>query len=538
MVEFSDTQNPVKVRMRFMSGKLLLPFFAMFCGGFVLVATSERPNFIILLTDDQRSDTLGVYNPDNPIKTPNIDRIGEQGVVFRNGFVTTPICAPSRASILSGQYVSSVRAHRFLIPMDDDVFNTIYPVLLREHGYFVGQLGKYGVGITRPQQQAFDFFDATAGQGPPFREYKGEKVHDSEWLALRAADFLDAVPEGQPFVLQVNYKAPHPSSEPAPEDKGKLANVRFERVPLDNPDANMKLPEFVRNGYGSRIYRVEFESRIGDHQPFMREYYEKIMGVDRSVGRILDMLDKKGLADNTVIIFISDHGTHFGERQIAGKWTPYDDSLRIPFLVYDPRPQFARGIQRDEMVLNIDVAPTLLDLAGVEIPREMDGKSMVPLIKGEKANWRDRFFFEHYTSPAPVLYIPRSEGIRTENQKFFRWLDFDMSTLSEEFYDLEKDPREASNLAEDKHHRSDFNSLRTEFIDWRQNHPANFEHFPYSSRPQFGAGEIDWDKFQQVRPNEFSRIRREVERLGVSWEQAMNDWSIRFEISSGSGYWY
>jgi arylsulfatase A-like enzyme len=175
---------------------------------------ATRPNFIILLTDDQRVDTLGIYNPDNPIKTPNIDRLGRDGVVFRNGFVTTPICAPSRASILSGRYVSSISAHRFLIPMDGDVFNTIYPVLLRQHGYYVGQLGKYGVGITRQQEQAFDFYDATAGQGPAFRKLNGEDVHDSEWLTIRTRDFLDAVPSGKPFACKstTRHRIPVPKS--------------------------------------------------------------------------------------------------------------------------------------------------------------------------------------------------------------------------------------------------------------------------------------------------------------------------------------
>lgn len=499
---------------------------------------SQQPNFIVLLTDDQRWDTLTVYSENIPIETPHIDRIGRSGVVFDNGFVTTPICAPSRASILSGRYVSNARSHRFLVPMEDDVFETIYPVILREHGYYVGQLGKYGVGITRPQEQVFDFFDATAGQGPPFRKIDGKDVHDSEWLTIRTGDFLNSVPNGQPFALQINYKAPHPSSEPAPEDKGKLADVMFERLPLDNPEANKLLPEFVRNGYGSRIYRVEFQNRAGDHQPFLREYYEKIMSVERSVGKILKMLDERGLADNTVIVFISDHGTHFGERQIAGKWTPYDVSLRIPFLVYDPRQNAGHGTRRDEMVLNIDIAPTLLDLAGIEIPQQMDGSSMAPLLRGEEITWRDRFYFEHYTSPAPILYIPRSVGTRTMEEKYIRWLNWDLSTLSEEFYDLAQDPQEAFNLVHHPDHKSAFTSLKKSYQSWRAHNPSNFNTYTYSNRPQFGAMEIDWEKFQQVRPNEFARIKAEVERLGVTWDQAINDWNIRYEISSNAGYWY
>ena len=509
--------------------------------GAVCSDQEKRPNLLVLLTDDQRLNTLGVYDEACPIQTPNIDRLANDGIRFDNGFVTTPICVASRASILTGRYANNARVHEFLVAMPQDSFIQSYPIHLRNAGYFTGMLGKYGVGITKEQEQSFDLYDGQASQGPTFRDYKGRKVHDSEWLTLRTEEFLDLVPSGKPFVLQLNYKAPHGSSAVAPEDKGLLAGHVFSRHPMDNAEENRKLPEFIRNSYLEHCYRREFNVG-GDHNPFLRSYYEKIVSVERSVGKILEMLETRGLADNTVIVFLSDHGVHFGEKQLYGKWTPYEASLRIPFIIYDPRPGAAKGAVRDEMVLNIDVAPTLLELAGVPVPTVIDGRSLVPLISDRRSltpeNWRSHFFFEHFTSPAPVArYIARTEGVRTLDQKYIRWID-PQAGGAEEFYNLKSDPEEISNLIGNPEYRPQIEAARSLFESWRKENPSTYTYDSYGRRSQGLAPEIDWEKFRQVRPKEYAKIAAEVKRLGATWEQAMNDWSIRFEISSKAGYWY
>ncbi len=500
-----------------------------------------QPNFLILLTDDQRWDTLGSYREGNPIETPHIDRLANEGVRFENGFVTTPICVASRASILTGRYASNARVHQFQTRMPDDVFERTYNMLLEEAGYFTGQLGKYGVKITQEQQGRHSFWDAQEGQGPKFREYQGRTLHDSEWLTVRTEDFLDALPEGRPFALQVNYKAPHGTSCPAPEDEGALADVYFERHPKDTDEMAERVPAFVRTSFLEVCYRQEFNDGVDDHNPFVREYFEKIMSVERSVGHIVALLEERGLADNTVIIFLSDHGVHFGEKQLYGKWTPFDASLRVPFIVYDPRPGAARGAVRDEMVLNIDIAPTLMDLAGLPVPEYMDGRSMHPLIEEASQTadleWRDHFFFEHFTSPARVKYIPRNEGIRTATGKYVHWIDPQCD--EEEFYDLVRDPEEVDNLIDDPEMAPRVARLRGIFGEWRTSNPRNYNYDVYEGhRPQSLAPEIDWERFAASRPEEFERIREQVERLGVTWEQAMDDWEIRYKISSHAGYWY
>lgn len=494
------------------------------------------PNIVVILTDDQRWDTLGVYDPNCPIETPNIDRLAIDGLRFENAFVTTPICAASRSAILSGRYSTNARHHRFETELPEDVFEDSYPMHLKRNGYFIGQLGKYGVGIRPDQKARFDVFAAQEWQGTAFREYNGEMIHDAEWLTIQTEKFLDKVPPGQAFCLQVNYKEPHSSSEPAPVDDDYLDAVNFPRKSTDTEEQFATLPKFVQTGFGRVVYNTEFNTQ-GDHNPYLRQYYEKIISVDRSVGEIMEMIESRGLSENTIFVFLSDHGTHFGENQLGGKWTPHDSSLRIPFIIMNPRSSSdLKGAVREEMVLNIDLAPTLLDLAGIKVPLTMDGVSLKPLILGQKPAWRKHFFFEHFTSPSPVKYIPRSVGVRTQSKKFVRWID--QVPYREEFYDLAADPEEANNLIDAPAHQSVITLLCRTYDAWREANPSSYDYDPYSRRPQALAPEIDWERFREVRPEVYEVIEKEVLRLGVSWEQAVHDWATRYAICSKVGYWY
>lgn len=501
---------------------------------------SRSPNLLILLTDDQRLDTLSVYNDTCPIQTPNIDRLANEGIRFDQGFVTTPICVVSRASILTGRYESNHRLHHFETLMPEDVFEQSYPVLLRDAGYFSGHLGKYGVGIRKDQEARFDVFEAQEGQGPKFREYKGKRMHDSEWLTVKTDEFLDAVPEDRPFVLQVSYKEPHNSSCPAPEDDAALDYIVFERKPNDTPEARAAMPDASRPSLNDWDYANTF-NKDGDINGYLRNYHEKIMGVERSVGKILEMLETRGMADNTVIIFLSDHGTHFGEKQLAGKWTPYDESLRIPFIIYDPRPAAQKKIVRNEMVLNIDIAPTLLDLAGVKVPEVMDGRSLAPLLTSASSlmpsAWRTQFAYEHFTSPSHVpAPLPRTDGVRTETMKYVRW--FDVDPVQEELFDLKNDPLEMNNLIGHPEQAEQLNELRAKYDAWREANPSTYTYEICGRRAQSGSPVIDWEQFKEVRPEVYAKIAEQVKAHGVSWEQAVNDRATRLKISKAAGFWY
>ncbi|MEP4534690.1 MAG: sulfatase-like hydrolase/transferase [Cyclobacteriaceae bacterium] len=496
---------------------------------------TEKPNVIIIYTDDQRAETLSSYNPEGPIQTPHIDRLAENGIRFTNGFVPSPICGVSRACLISGQYMSNHEVKRFQKALPEQSFQQSYPVQLKQAGYYLGLFGKHGFGITQNQKAVFDQYDATTGQGPAFQNYKGKRMHDAEWLTLKTKEFLDSIPQGQPFCLQLNYKEPHPTAVPAPEDEGKLASYPFERQKTDNEEEHAKLPPFVQTGYGSKSYNTMFgtDERL---QIYLSHYFEKVMSVDRSIGEITKMLEEKGLDQNTVVVFLSDHGTHFGEKQLGGKWSPYEQSLKIPFIIYDPRSS-SRGMVSDQMVLNIDVAPTLLEMAGMSVPETMDGKSLIPLIQGDDVvDFRNHFFFEHFVSPTSPIYIPRHDGVRTKTGKYVRWIDLD--PVEEEFYDLVNDQTESNNLIDDPQYQSVVAGVRDLHASFREKYPQDVDYRSYQKYGQSGAKTIDWEKFKEFRPEKYELIAAQVDSLSVSWEAAVSDWSVRYEICKNVGYWY
>jgi len=514
--------------------KRLIPLFVI--TGMIFSACSkanEPPNIIVLLTDDQRTKSLSCYDAECAIQTPNIDKLANRGVRFDRGFVVSPICAVSRASIITGRYACNNRIHDFGIPIPEDVFKDSYPALLKKAGYFVGALGKYGVGVNPLVEETFDVFEAQAGQGPRFRDYKGKTMHDAEWLTVKTMEFLEAVPENTPFCVQVNYKEPHGSATPAPEDKGKLEHYIFEKAKTDSPGEYEKIPELLKQSLAHVDYLKG--GRGGDLNPYKRRYFEMILSVERSVGEIVKSLEERGLADNTVIIFLSDHGLALGEKQLSGKWTPYDVSLRIPFIIYDPRTPSRKGKVMDEMVLNIDVAPTILELAGLEVPEGMDGRSMVSLMKGKEKSWRGEFYYEHYCGvPWVGSYLPRNEGIRTEKDKYARWIDFEPV---EEYFDLVNDPRETNNLVGNPEYEARIQVLREKFTQWREENPSNYKH-DHNGIPHFASMDIDWERFKEASPEQYGRIEAAVDSLGVTWEQAENDWDIRYQVCKKARFWY
>lgn len=532
----------LKAIYRIAKMKYIIPLFFLSQVLFLACNTKEiKPNFLIVFTDDQRLNTLGCYDQNCPIKTPNLDDLANSGIKFTNGFVTTPICTVSRACLLTGQYVTNNRMHQFVTPMETDIYQHIYPQYLKQEGYFVGQLGKYGIGITKEQERIYDVYDATDDQGPAFREYKGKRMHDTEWLTVKAKEFFDSIPKEKPFCLQLNYKEPHPSSKPALEDDGLLDSYNFSRQALDTDKAAKNLPDFVRGGLGGNSYTKSNYNNDEVMNRSNRQYFEKIVSVDRSVGKIRTMLKERGLADNTVIIFLSDHGTHLGERHLLGKWTPYDESLRVPFIVFDPRKNAKKGEVLDDMVLNIDVAPTLLEMAGIGIPDRMDGRSLKGLIYGKNETWRDYFFFEHYTSPFMVPnYIPRSVGVRFKDSKYVRWIEVetDPNKNIEEYYDLSKDPIEAINLTNNEDYKQKVQNARDVYNRWREENPSSFKFDEFGPRAQFGSRNIDWERFKIEKPEAYKKIEKEIQRLGIDWDTAVYNWKYRYEISKSIPYWY
>lgn len=434
--------------------------------------SAERMNFVVFLCDDLRYDATG-FMGNKIVRTPNLDELASRSVVFDNAFATTSICWTSRASILFGQYASTHRVEergnlgqRTLTPEE---LSATYLGILKEAGYFLGYVGKWHVG--RVPRDFFDYNGAFDGQGRYWTTRDGEQVHLTELLTERAEEFLRQAPEDSPFCLVIGYKSPHVQdgfrNEPyphLPQFAGLYETTWMPPPPLSSEEFFARQPRFIQESMG----RVRWEYRLGppnslNYQRSIRRYYRMVTGVDWSVGRVLEALESAGRHERTAILFTSDQGLFLGARGLAGKWLGHDLSIRIPFLLYSPTiPDGLRGKHRDEMVLTLDIAPTLLDLAGISPPGNMQGLSLRPLIEQQpNEGWRTEFFYEYR---GRIATIPRSIGVRTTRFKYLRY--FAERPIYEELYDLEADPLESRNLAYAPEHRALLTEMRARCDYW------------------------------------------------------------------------
>ena len=418
---------------------------------------ARPPNLIFLLTDDQRWDMLGCMG-NSIIQTPNIDAMAADGVLFENAFVTTAICCTSRASVFLGQYARRHKINDFVTDLSPEQMAISYPRQLRQAGYHIGFIGKYGVGNNLPEKE-WDFWRGVPGQ-PKYEniDSEGKPIHYTALCGDQALEFLDGCPEDKPFHLSISFKAPHvQDGDPRQFIADPQYDDLYSGVTIPPPgtatEASLRAqPAFMQDE--STVPRKRWHLRFENpelYQRMVKNYYRLVTGVDGVVGRIRESLEKRGVAENTVIMLLGDNGFFLGERGLAGKWYGHEESIRVPLVVYDPRlPKSAQGQRREEMALNIDVAPTLLDLAGVTIPEKMQGKSLSPLITGKTPDWRYEFFYEHlFKVPEEWVeeagQIPSSVGLRTEQYKYLRYID--QNPVFEELYDLQNDPQEENNLA-------------------------------------------------------------------------------------------
>ena len=428
----------------------------LFCLALPACNSSQNPNIIFLLADDHRWDALGAAG-NNIIKTPHLDKMAEEGVLFRNAFVTTSICASSRASILTGQYVSRNNITGFKEELSEEQFQNTYPLQLKKNGYQIGFVGKYGVGHgnLKREKAAFDFFWGQNGQ-PLYEniDAAGNIIHYTELIQHHINEFLTQISNKKPFCLSVSFKAPHVQDK---DPRQFIYNKKYASLYKDDviptPEINHEkyynqFPDFFKNRPDGKLNeaRKRWELRFSTpekYQESVKGYYRLVTGIDDVVGELREKLKEKGLDRNTIIIYMGDNGFYLGEHGLAGKWYGHEPSIRVPLLVYDPSLRKAeRGESRNEMVLNIDVAPSILQMAGVEHDENMQGTPLATIYRNEAESWRDAFYYEHLY-PSPV--IPRSQGIRTENYKYLYYPD--SPNGYEEVYDLKTDPNEKYNLA-------------------------------------------------------------------------------------------
>ena len=417
-------------------------------------ATARQPspsapplNILVLLADDMRWDAMG--SAGNPVvRTPRLDALAADGIRFEQARVTTSICMVSRATLLTGQYMSRHGITAFGRALSPAAFAASYPGRLREAGYRTGYVGKYGIGQPRPED--FDYLRAYEGTHW-IPDGDGGRIHVTERNTRDALEFLRERSGGRPFALTVGFFAAHAEDRapeqylPQPWSAPLYEGVTIPPPLRGDPAYLAALPSFLSDPRNEG--RVRFGWRFdtpGRYQQYMTRYYRLITELDAGVGRIVDELKRLGLYERTLIVFTGDNGYFQADRGLADKWYPYEESIRVPLIVFDPRLDAARrGATRGELALNVDVAPTLLAAAGLTASPSMQGTNLAPLYLNAAAPaWRDAFLYEHPTVLGPDR-IPSSRAVVTRRWKYTEWPEHDHRQL----FDLESDPGELRNLA-------------------------------------------------------------------------------------------
>ena len=464
---------------------------------------SKTPNIIFIMTDDHAYQAISAYGS-KLMQTPNIDRLANEGMLFENAYVTNSICSPSRAVALTGKFshLNGVRDNLDVF----DPSQVTFPKILQKNGYETAVVGKWhlkseptGFDFWKVLPDQGHYYD------PKFRTSKGTLQEDGYVTDITtdlAIQYLDSIRNKEkPFLLMYHHKAPHRQWWPSMEDleaykdteipspstlydnyinRGTAAKEAEMRIgdhmalSADNkihPDIldDMKLEEFLdwyESAYLERYDRLDDEEKkkwdkvygeinedfkenapkgkaltFWKYQRYMQDYLGCLKSVDRNIGRLLEHLDKKGLTDNTVIIYTSDQGFYLGEHGWFDKRFMYEPSFRTPLIMRYPQMIKAKSKNRD-LVQNLDFAPTLLDFADVEIPKEMQGRSMLPLFKEDNSNWRDALYYHYYEYPG-IHMVKRHYGIRTERYKLIHFY-YDVNEW--ELYDLRNDPDEMNNV--------------------------------------------------------------------------------------------
>ena len=430
--------------------------------------SSKPPNIIVILTDDQRWDAIG-YAGNKIIKTPEQDQLALEGTYFNKAFVTTPICGASRATIITGLYE---RKHNFTLggtTLNPVYLKKNYPLELRKNGYHTGFFGKFGIKNNGDLSNIFSEFEVY-DRNNKFEDHRGyyyksigkDTVHLTQYTGHKALAFIDNAPSDGPFCLSISFSAPH-AHDGAWEGIKKQyfwqeeVDDYYRDTVIPGPnnasdDRFAALPKEVREGFNRVRWYWRYDSKER-YQESLKGYYRMISGVDKELGKIREMLTKKGIADNTIIVWMGDNGYFLGERQMAGKWLMYDNSVRVPLIIYDPRVKKHHEVE--DMVANVDLAATILDFSGVKSDLKTHGISLVPYVyNGSSKYKRKELMIEHLWDFQP---IPPSEGIRTEQWKYFRYRTI---KATEELYDLENDPQELNNLASNTKYKIILQNMR------------------------------------------------------------------------------
>lgn len=417
--------------------------------------SARRPNIVFFFTDDQRNDTLGCYGH-TVVKTPTIDSLAAKGVRFTNMFVSHSICWVSRTTILTGLTARSFGRAEQPDAARPEAVEVLYTDLLRQAGYRTGFFGKWHAKMPKgyKPEDHFDVFERIF-RNPYFKKQPdGSLRHETELIVDAGIDFLNSQSKDQPFALNLWFNASHAEDRdkrpgighfPWPKAvDGMYNDLQLPAPKLSDPEIFASQPDFLKESINRERFFWRWDTPE-KYQVNLRAYYRMLSGIDGAMARLLRKLDELGLAENTIIVYSADNGYYMGDRGFAGKWSHYEQSLRVPLIIYDPRlPESRQGRVSDAKVLNLDFPSTFLDWADAKIPDRYQGRSLVPLVSGEASeNWRQETFHEHVALRPNISW----EGLRDDQFKYARY--FDQQPAFEFLHDLKNDPDELVNLASD-----------------------------------------------------------------------------------------
>lgn len=447
-----------------------------------------KMNIIFILADDHRYDAMGFMGKIPGLQTPGMDQLAAEGAHLSNAFVSTSLCSPSRASILTGQYAHTHRIVDNSTAMPADL--KFFPQYLQQAGYQTAFLGKWhmGHGDDMPQP-GFDYWLSFQGQGvynDPVFNVNGKRVqqpkdsYTTDLLTDSAVHWMQTRNPDKPFFLYLSHKGVHAEFYPAKRHEGKYSDIpvisppsmyltatdssrSYGRMTAPTTPVNFRdIPNWVRaQRYSWHGVDYMYHGQI-PFDVFYRRYLETLQSVDESVQRVLNWVKEEGLANNTMIVYMGDNGFSFGEHGLIDKRHAYEESMRVPLLLWAPGMVKPHSVV-DQVIMNVDLAPSFLELAGIKKPAQMEGFSFVNLLRGDIQSWkRDKVYYEYYWESA-FPQTPTTFAIRTDQYKYIFYQGvWDINEL----YDLKADPYEMNNLVRDSSYRKIGLELKKDLFDW------------------------------------------------------------------------
>jgi N-acetylglucosamine-6-sulfatase len=432
---------------------------------------STPRNVIFILSDDHRYDAMGFMG--HPfLETPHMDSIAANGTHLENAFVTTSLCSPSRASILTGLYTHK---HRVIDNHRAEPADILYfPQYLQEAGYETAYIGKWHMGDKNDNPRpGFDHWVSFAGQGnywTPGGGYtlnlNGKRVpqegYITDELTNYAIDWIKDRDGDAPFFLYLSHKAVHANFTPAPRHEGRYEDASWPRSPSQNlePELAALRPRWLqdqRNSWHGIDFPYHSDLSI---DTYYKRYCETLLAVDDSIGRVMEQLKAMDLYEDTLVIYMGDNGFMFGEHGLIDKRVAYEASIRVPMIMQCPS-LFEGGKVVNEVVANIDIAPTILEAAGIHTPAHMDGASMIPLAQEKPTSWRENFLYVYYWENS----FPQSPTVFALRQDRFKYINYYGIWDTNELYDLKNDPHETVNLINNPAYKQKAKTMQTQLFD-------------------------------------------------------------------------